>query len=284
MAADYYLMLPPRHDGDEKRIATRSLRLPGGTGANAAVTAAVLGSQVTLYSIVGTDKLGSWLMAAIAARGVSTSGVRVVPGNTTRATILLEPGDRQVIVDRGVADRLDEVDPEQLGPADVVYVTGSGAAIARVAAAGPRSLLVAGPEAGMAGDADLASQLQHVDLLITNSAGWAMFSRYAATVAAVETQGPRGAVIHTPSLPDQHIRGIAVDVVDETGAGDCLAGALCHYLAAGVDLAAACRLAVVAAGLSTLGLGAQGCLPADAAVRAAASRGAVSTPRSGGDR
>src|SRR5262249_29986191 len=113
VAADYYLMLPRRHGGDEKRTASSSLRLPGGTGANAAVTAAVLGSQVTLYSVVGTDQLGSWLMAAIAARGVSTSGVRVVPGDTTQATILLEPGDRQVIVDRGIADRLDEVKPEQ---------------------------------------------------------------------------------------------------------------------------------------------------------------------------
>jgi hypothetical protein len=31
--------------------------------------------------------------------------VRVVPGNTTPAAILLEPGDQQVIGDRGVADR-----------------------------------------------------------------------------------------------------------------------------------------------------------------------------------
>ncbi len=284
LAADYYLILPQRQEGDEKRTATSSLRLPGGTGANAAVTAAVLGSQVTLYSVVGADQLGAWLMAGVAARGVSTSGVRVVPGDTTQATILLESRDRQVIVDRGVADRLDEVNPEQLGRADVVYVTGSSAAIARVAAAGARSLLVAGAEAEMAGDADLATQLENVDLLITNSAGWATFGRYAGTVTAVETQGPRGAVIHAPSSPDQHIAGVAVDAVDETGAGDCLAGALCHYLAAGLDLPAACRLAVVAAGLSTLGLGAQGALRSDAEVRAAAARAAVSTARSGGSR
>jgi len=283
LAADHYLMLPPRHGKDEKRTATSSVWLPGGTGANAAATAAVLGSQVTLYSFVGTDTLGPWLIAAIAARGVRTDGVRIVPGNTTQATILLEHGDRQVIVDRGVADRLDDVDPGQLGSADVVYVTGSAAAIGRIAGAGAGGLLIVGIEAGMADDPDLVAH-RNADLMITNSAGWPMFSRHAASVTAVETRGPRGAVIHTPSKPDRHIPGIAVDAVDETGAGDCLAGALCHYLGAGLHLAAACRLAVVAAGLSTLGLGAQGSLPTDTEVRAAAAGGTVSTARSGGDR
>jgi ribokinase len=283
VAADHYLKVPPRHDEDEKRTATSTVWLPGGTGANAAAAAAVLGSQVTLYSFVGTDRLGQWLKAALAARGVSTGGVQVVPGNTTQATILLEPGDRQVIVDRGVADRLDDIDPGQIGAADVVYVTGSAGAIARLAGAGARGLLIAGIEAGMADHADLAAQIRNADLVITNSAGWATFSRHAASFTAVETRGPRGAVIHTPSKPDQHMPGIAVDAVDETGAGDCLAGALCHYLAAGLDLAAACRLAVAAAGLATLGLGAQGSLPTDAEVRAAAT-GGVSRARSGGSR
>jgi ribokinase len=284
LAADHYLVVPPRHKDDEKRTATSSLWLPGGTGANAAVTAAVLGSQVTLYSFVGTDMLGPWLIPALAARGVSMGGVQVVPGKTTQATILIEPGDRQVIVDRGVADRLDDVDPGQLGAADVVYVTGSATAIGRIARAGARGLLIAGIEAGMADHADLAGQIRNADLVITNSAGWAIFRRHADVLTAIETRGPEGAVIHTPAKPDQHIPGITVDAVDETGAGDCLAGTLCHYLAAGLDLAAACRLAVVAAGLSTLGLGAQGSLPTDAEVRAAAARGAASTARSGGDR
>jgi len=54
-----------------------------------------------------------------------------------------------------------------------------------------------------------------------------------------------------------------VDVVDATGAGDCLAGALCHFLAGGRLLEEALRLAVVAASLSTRGLGANGALPTE---------------------
>jgi len=270
IAADYYLVLPPRRHRDEKRTATRSLQAPGGTGANAAVTAASLGSEARLYSVVGTDQLGTWLVAAVAAREVDTSAIRVVPGTSTRATIVIDAGRRQVIVDRGVADCLDELDPGQVAAADITYVTGSGAAVARFAQAGASRPLVAGVEAGMADDRELASALKNVDLLVTNSAGWAKLARGAArAVTAVETAGRRGAVIHAPSHPDHRVAGIDIDAVDATGAGDCFAGALCHYLASGLDLPAACRFAVAAAGLSTQALGAQAALPTDAQVRAA---------------
>jgi sugar/nucleoside kinase (ribokinase family) len=282
-AVDYYLMLPPRQSGDEKLTATSSLRLPGGTGANAAASAAALGSQVTLYSMVGTDQLGDWVVQSLTSRGVATTGVRTVPGSTTQATILLDVDDRHVVVDRGVADRLGELDPGQICPAGIVYVTGSGAAIARVAEARNRGRVIAGIEAAMSGDARLASALGKLDLIITNSAGWAMLTEKAiGTVTTVETQGAEGAVIHDPACPDRRIPGIRVGTVDTTGAGDCFAGALCHYLASGLDLAAACQLAVAAAGLSTRAVGAQSALPTDTEVRAAAVQHSRLRDRPGG--
>jgi sugar/nucleoside kinase (ribokinase family) len=45
---------------------------------------------------------------------------------------------------------------------------------------------------------------------------------------------------------------------------------LCNYLAAGLDLNAATRLAAAAAALSTRALGAQSAVPTDAEVRAVA--------------
>jgi sugar/nucleoside kinase (ribokinase family) len=273
IAADYYLLLPPPRPGDEKRTAMRSWWLPGGTGANAAVTAASLGSQVWLYSVVGTDHLGDWLVESVASRGVVTSAVRVIPGSSTQATILLDSDHRQVIVDRGVADHLDEMDPGQLAAADITYVTGSSAAITKILRAGLSSRLVVGVEADMTDDPDLADALRDADLIVTNSAGWASVSgRVAGSVTAVETRGRGGAVIHTPSYPDKHIRGIEAQVVDATGAGDCFAGALCHYLASGAGLSIAGRLAVAAAGLSTQALGAQTAVPTDAEARAAAGQ------------
>ena len=272
-AIDYYVMLPPRQSGDEKRTATSSLRLPGGTGANAAAAAAALGSQVTLYSAIGTDRLGDWLVESLAGRGGITRDVRTFSGSTTQAIILLDPDRRQVIVDRGVADRLDELDLTQIALAESVYVTANSAAIRRIAEAGTRGRLVAGIEAAMSSDTRLADVLGKLDLIITNSAGWTMFAEKAAgTVIAVETRGAEGAVIHAPARPDVRVPGIRVDTVDSTGAGDCFAGAVCHYLTSGLDLTAACQLAVAAGGLSTLAVGAQSALPTDAQVSAAASR------------
>lgn len=272
-AVDYYLMLPRRQSGDEKRTATSSLRLPGGTGANAAAAAAALGSQVTLYSAIGSDRLGVWLVESLTARGVSTEHVRTFAGTTTQAIILLDADRRQVIVDRGVADRLDELDLRQIALADTVYVTGSSAAISRIAEAGTGGRLVAGIEATMSGNTRLASVLGKLDLIITNSAGWTVFAGNATdTVVTVETRGAEGAVIHTPGRPDARVLGIRVGTVDATGAGDCFAGAVCHYLTSGLDLATACQLAVAAGALSTLAVGAQSALPTDAEVSAIAGR------------
>ncbi|MGO8959053.1 MAG: carbohydrate kinase family protein [Streptosporangiaceae bacterium] len=282
IALDYYLLLAPQRAGDEKRTAAKSFRLPGGTGANAAAAAAVLGSHVTLHSVVGTDHLGQWLAESLASLGVDTRAVRTLPGSTTQATILLDGAGRQVIVDRGVADRLDELDLNQIGAADVAYVTGSSAAIRRIALAGNCSRVVAGIEAWMADDGRLGRALGNADLVVTNTAGWTSLAVQAASaVTVIETRGPDGAVIHATPLPDERVAAIPVDAVDATGAGDCFAGALCHYLASGLELTAACKLAVAAAGLSTRALGAQSALPTDTEVRAAAARHPVSGATAG---
>jgi sugar/nucleoside kinase (ribokinase family) len=162
----------------------------------------------------------------------------------------------------------------------VVYLTGSGAAIRRLAGAGLAGHTVAGIERGMANDPGLADALRGVDLVVTNMAGWAAFAgRLPGGLTVIETQGARGVAIHCRPDPGQagrnsgdrveRVPAVATETVDATGAGDCFAGALCHYLAAGLDLGAAVRLGVVAAALSTRALGAQSALPMDAEVRAA---------------
>ena len=149
LAVDCYLRLPadawlPADEragdefaGDEKVTATEAVRQPGGTGANAAVAARVLGSEAGLCSAVGDDPYGPWLTASASARGVGGDAIRSFPGSSTHATILLTGARRRVIVERGVADQLDQLDPPVTGAADVVYLTGSGAAVRRMADAGP---------------------------------------------------------------------------------------------------------------------------------------------------
>lgn len=274
-AVDYYLRLPQagwagRPAADEKITAACAVRLPGGTGANAAVAAQRLGSDVSLYSAVGDDPYGEWLLQALAARGVRTGGVRVIHGTSTQATILLAGRTRQVIVDRGVADRLGTLPPPPASSADIVYLTGSGAAIKRLAGAGLAGYVIAGIEGGMAGTPGLAAALCRAELVITNTAGRAAFAGQLPTKRAViETRGPQGVTIHYPDAPAERIPALATPAVDATGAGDCFAGAFCNYVGAGLELTAAVRLAVAAAALSTRALGAQSALPTDAEVRRA---------------
>ena len=277
LAVDYYLQLParshaPRGEADEKITAEYTVRLPGGTGANAAVTACQLGSQVRLYSAVGDDPPGRWLTAAVADRGVGTDGVQVFPGSSTHATILLDGNRRQVIVDRGVADNLDTLTPPLTTASDIVYLTGSGVAVRQMAEAGLAGHLIAGIESGMADTPGLGDALGRVHLVITNKAGRAAFAgQLPHGLAVIETQGADGVVIHHPHGQAGHVPAVAVETVDTTGAGDCFAGALCHYLRTGLDLGAATNLAVAAAALSTRALGAQSALPTDAEVRATAA-------------
>lgn len=112
----------------------------------------------------------------------------------------------------------------------------------------------------------------------------------------VLTCGPRGAVVATagqeapPGTGAQsaasagsvvEVPGVrAADVVDQTGAGDCLTGTLAARLALGDDLVEAVRLGVAAASLSVQGRGGTGHVPTLEQTRATA---AAVAPREGKD-
>jgi 2-dehydro-3-deoxygluconokinase len=65
----------------------------------------------------------------------------------------------------------------------------------------------------------------------------------------------------------KHVPGFAVEAVDATGAGDCLAGSLLARLSAGDDLLEAAGYANAAAALTTTGFGAVAPIPRPPQVR-----------------
>ena len=95
--------------------------------------------------------------------------------------------------------------------------------------------------------------------------------------ALVVTLGAEGALVVRDDGPATPIPAAAVAAVDATGAGDAFNGALAAGLAQGLDLLAAARRAVLAAGLSTTRSGAREGMPT--AIELAGARSVSSAGR-----
>jgi ribokinase len=83
----------------------------------------------------------------------------------------------------------------------------------------------------------------------------------ATGAAVLITLGARGALLLEPGGEPQLLPATKVDVVDTTGAGDTVNGALAAELAAGRALRDAVRFALAAAALSTTAEGARAGMP-----------------------
>jgi ribokinase len=92
------------------------------------------------------------------------------------------------------------------------------------------------------------------------------------------TLGGEGALMLEPGRSPVNLPAAKVDVVDTTGAGDTVNGALAAELAAGRPLAEAAAFALKAAALSTRAEGARGGMPTRDEVMADASPAAASPP------
>jgi sugar/nucleoside kinase (ribokinase family) len=270
---------------DEKRTAGSGQRVLGGTAANAAAAILRLGAWPVLHGSVGDDALGAWTLELLRDAGLDPSHVRVLPGRTMVAVIIRDDTQRQIIVDRGVVDLLT---PEELtadlAPDDVVYLSGTHLNLAQaVLGADTGAHVILGVEARQV---TFSSALQWRQawaasgLVVTNSAGGRALVDSGAWQppdgpppgAIVVTHGAAGATFTAASGTSVQVPAVAVDVVDATGAGDCLAGALCFFLTQGETMVDSLRLAVAAASLSTRSLGSQGGLPDEDQVRAVVDR------------
>jgi sugar/nucleoside kinase (ribokinase family) len=247
----------------EKVTAEAGHRGLGGTGANAAVAAARLGSEVRLATAIGDDAIGGWVRTALSNAGVTVVSHDDLPGRTEVAVVLLEGSTRRLIVDPGIAYDLAGVVPEHLpGWADVLYLTHVEPELVASLAAAARGLVVVGVEPGDGRPETWQEALATVAVAIANEAGEAFQVQAArgSPAALIVTRGTNGATLYQGART-QHVAAPTVHAVDATGAGDAFAGALCHFLGSGLEIARAVQLAVVGASLSTRAIGAQAALP-----------------------
>ncbi|HST85520.1 MAG TPA: ribokinase [Kineosporiaceae bacterium] len=299
--ADLVIAVDRRPDAGETVLGGDVRVLAGGKGANQAVAAGRLGARVSFIGCVGDDDHGRLLRASLVAAGVDVTWLRVGDNPTGTAVVLITPdGDNSIVVSPGANARVSSRDVEAaravLGSARVLVlqretdpaVSADAAAITE--AAGGRVVLSLAPSGPVpqrllaTADPILVNEQEARDLIATHPAYAAAGAQPALGAGAenghsgeelartllrtgarsvVVTLGAAGAVA-ADSRGVARVASPVVEAVDTTGAGDALAGALAHRLAAGDDLTTALRFAVRVAAISVTRPGAQPSYPSQA--------------------
>jgi sugar/nucleoside kinase (ribokinase family) len=230
--------------GQAERVV-RDVRLTlGSSSAITACGAARLGLRVAMVGVVGDDALGRFVLDALTARGVDTTGCRVATGRPTGASVILGNGtDRAILTALGtIADtRATDVPDALLDRARHLHV---GSLFLQPALAADLPALFGAARAGGATtsldpnwdpsggwDGGFAAALAESDVVLPNDGeavrltGAPDAERAARTLAgdtriAVVKLGPAGALAAERGNPIVRVAARSVDAVDTTGAGD----------------------------------------------------------------
>jgi sulfofructose kinase len=270
---------------DERQVARNLHYAGGGPAATAAVAATRLGVPAALIGAVGADAEGEQILAALRAEGVDVSGVQVLPGHASGASVVVVDAGRgtRAICTRPVpplaipavgraTDLLsdtDRVHVDHLGwrPVQDWIASTTGASRPRI------SVDAGNPIPGFRLEGvDLyvptvdALARTYGDLPVGDLLGAALTDG-AGTVVA--TRGSQGSVAATADGTRVEAPGHPVPVVSTLGAGDVFHGALLAALAHGMSLQACLHYANVAAAMSCRALDGRSAIPTHREVLAA---------------
>jgi ribokinase len=251
----------------------------GGKSANQAVAAARAGASVAIVGAVGADDLGDEALRELAAEGIDVAAVAQLDEVATgvAAIVVDERGENQIAVASGANARLDGtmvaeavatlLSPGTAGVVLLAHEVPEAAVVAGIRAAraaGWRAVLNPAPARALPDELDGVILTPNADEARTladeqdvEAAARALAARTGALVLV--TLGADGALLLSGEI--ERLPAPAVDVVDTTGAGDAVNGALAAELAAGRTLREAARFAMVAAALSTRVAGARAGMP-----------------------
>lgn len=246
--------------------------IPGGKGANQAVAAASLKSDVKMVGAVGTDAFGEVLIEGLENKGVGVDHVKQLEGMSGIANILLSEGDNRIIVVPGANHLLKEEEMDQLeslfsaSELVIVQLEIPLAVVQRTLEIcyrlGTPTILNPAPATGY------RSEMEPYWTYQTPNESEAEEIFGADWEAALEqfpnrlivTLGKRGARYFDG---EKHVtvEGYTTKAVDTTGAGDTFNGALAVALSEKMPFEEAVRFANAAASLSVEKMGAQGGMP-----------------------
>jgi len=252
---------------------------PGGKGSNQAVGAARLGAESHFIGLIGEDLFGAIAVKLYQEEGVYTEHLRrTTERNTGVGFITLnDDGDNHIVLDMGANDLLTPADVDAaeavIAQSDVVLavleIPPPAAARAMALARRHKVTSILNPAPARALDATL---LANVDVLTPNESELRILLglapddptdtldlagrlRQMGVRSIVVTRGGQGALIIRADGATEQVPGIAVDIVDTTGAGDAFTAALGVALAKDDSLSDAVRYATYAGALACTKLG-----------------------------
>lgn len=251
---------------------------PGGKGSNQAVGAARLGAEAHFVGIIGDDKLGEIATDLYAQEGVDTTHLWKTSQMATGVgfIILNQTGENGIILDMSANRLLDAAFVDraeaQITRSDVVMavleipVAAAARGLELGKKHGVRTILNPAPATKLDD-----SVLKQVDYLTPNetelrillglapndptpTAELAAQLRRHGVGALIVTMGEKGALILTGDQTTP-VPGVAVEVVDTTGAGDAFNAGLAVALAEGRSLVESVKYANCAGALACTKLG-----------------------------
>jgi ribokinase len=246
--------------------------MPGGKGANQAVAAARLGSDVVFVGRSGADEAGRDLVGEFEREGVDVAHLTVDPVAPSGLAIIAidDAAENTIVVSPGANGNVSPSDVEgasaALMAATVTLLQLEIPMDAVLAAAGASEgivILNAAPATHLP-----AALLKSIDVLVVNrgelatltGSGDPLSARSLPVPVTVVTLGGEGAHIIRADTRES-VAAIDVTPVDTTGAGDTFCGALAAGLDDGLSLESSVRRAVVAGSLAVTAIGARSGMP-----------------------
>lgn len=264
----------------ETLLGSNFQTFPGGKGANQAVAAARLGSQVRMIGRVGMDAFGETLLANLIRDGVDTTFVWKTPETASGvAMITLDSVGQNTIVVASGANGL--LTPQDIQESSAAF-DGAAAVLLQLEtpletvacaidlARKKKVRVVLNPAPARSLDEKL---LKQVDFLVPNQIELALLTgvqdiELAAnsmmglvTGAVIVTLGGDGVLIAQKKNKSQHILAYTVPVVDTVAAGDAFVGAFVVGLAEGKNMRDAAMFGNAAGAIAVTRPGAQPSLP-----------------------
>ncbi|MEW9502815.1 ribokinase [Jeotgalibacillus marinus] len=245
----------------------------GGKGANQAVAASRLGSQVELVGRIGEDEFGHSYHSYLKKQGVFVSHVKPVTHlSTGTASITVSEDDNSIVIVKGANE---EVTPSAVKQATKVI---QACNVLMVQLEIPIEAVESAMEIAKKADAIIilnpapfqpipSHWWQLVDYVTPNEHEAEELRESPEFKSSYEeklivTEGSKGASFMNQGQR-QLIPAPFVKVEDTTGAGDTFNGALATGLDRGLDVKEAIQRAVVAASFSVTAFGAQGGMPTE---------------------